>query len=73
MICNKVSFFKKGFTYFIGYKSYEQKLAIVYNATKNEWILKSFDETKHMSFLIKDDELLKNIIKSGIKYQKMIR
>lgn len=70
MICNKVSFFKKGFTYFIGYKSYEKKLAIVYNATKNEWILKSIDETKQMSFLLK--ELLKNVIKSGIKCQKMI-
>ena len=26
---------------------------------------KDFDETKYMSFFIKDDELLKNIIKFG--------
>ena len=28
---------------------------------------RSFDETKYMSFLIKDEKLLKNTIKSGIK------
>ena len=28
---------------------------------------RDFDETKHMSFLIKDGELLKNITKSGIR------
>ena len=28
---------------------------------------RDFDETKYMTFLIKDDELLKNIIKFGEK------
>lgn len=36
------------------------KLATMGNASKNEWIIeKSFDKTKYMSFLIKDDELWK--------------
>ena len=43
-ISNKVSFGKKFFKYFIGYK----------DGKKNE----TFDETKYISFLIKDDELL---------------
>ena len=35
-----------------------KKLATMSNASKNEWISeKSFDKTKYMSFLIKDDEL----------------
>ena len=31
----------------------------MYNASKNKWICKVFDETKYMSLSIKDDELLK--------------
>ena len=31
--------------------------------------VKCFDENKYTSFLIKDGDLLKNMIKSGIKQQ----
>ena len=33
----------------------------------------SFDETKYISFLIKDEELLKNTIKSGIKSEIVLK
>ena len=33
----------------------------MYISPKNECILKDFDETKHISFLKKDDELLEKI------------
>ena len=41
---SKVSFGKKGFRYFIGYKDDEKgkPLGIMYNASKNEWIYNRF-------------------------------
>ena len=49
---------KKDFEYFIGYKD-DERLSHVYNAAQMVGYAKHFDETKYMSFLIKDDELLK--------------
>ena len=48
---NRVFFGKKGFKYFIGYK-YARNLDLY------AYYRSDFDETKYMSFLIKDDELL---------------
>ena len=51
VVSNKVYFSKKGFKYFIGYFiGYISPRMIAYR--------RDFDETKYMSFLIKDDELL---------------
>ena len=51
IVSNKVSFGKKGFKYFIGYKDASKiRPSCVYR--------RDFYETKYMSFLIKDDELL---------------
>ena len=54
-VSNKVSFGKKGFKYFIGYK--DTKILILF-LPKVSVCRRDFDETKYMCFLIIDDELL---------------
>ena len=59
VVSNMVNFGKKGFTYFIGYKDgkYVRPLCVMLpkmSAYRRDY----FDETKCMSFLIKNDELL---------------
>ena len=53
-----VSFGKKGFKYFIGYKDAKKIKPLCIFLPKVSAYRKYFDETKYMSFLIKDDELL---------------
>ena len=55
---NKVSFGKKGFKTFIGYKYAKALDLYVYIPPKWLQIRKDFDKTKFMSSLIKGDELL---------------
>ena len=50
---------KKGFKYFIGYKDAKKIRPLCIFLPKMNAYRKDFDETKYMSFLIKDDELLK--------------
>lgn len=45
----------------------------MYIVPKMNGCTENFDETKYMSFLIKDDELLANIIKSGIKSATVLK
>ena len=54
---NKVSFGKMGFKYFIGYKDTKIRPLFIF-LPKMSAYRRDFDETKYMSFLIKDDELL---------------
>ena len=56
---------KKGFKYFIGYKDAKKIRPLCVFLLKMRAYRKDFDETKYMSFFIKDDELLKNMIKFG--------
>ena len=56
---------KKGFKYFIGYKDAKKIRPLCVFLLKMSAYRKDFDETKYMSFFIKDDELLKNMIKFG--------
>ena len=56
---------KKGFKYFIGYKDAKKIRSLCVFLLKMSAYRKDFDETKYMSFFIKDDELLKNMIKFG--------
>ena len=67
VVCNKVSFGKKGlhisfgkkgFKYFIGYKDAEKIRTLSIFLPKMSAYRRDFDETKYRSFLIKDDELL---------------
>ena len=53
VVSNKVSFGKKGFEYFIGYKDAKIRLLCIFLRK-----IRDFDETKYMSFFIKDGELL---------------
>ena len=57
VVSNKVSFNKKGFKYFIGYKDAKIKLLCEFlpKMSTYRW---DFNKTKYMPFLIKNDESL---------------
>ena len=57
-VSNKVYFHKKGFKYFFGYKDAKKIRPLCIFLPKMTAYRKDFDETKYMSFLIKNDELL---------------
>ena len=58
LISNKVSFGKKVFKYFIGYKDVKRNRPLCIFLPKISAYRRDFDETKYICFLIKDDELL---------------
>ena len=58
VVSNKVSFGKKRFKHFIGYKNATRIKPLCIFFPKMSACRKDFDETKYRSFLIKDDELL---------------
>ena len=58
VVSNKVSFGKKGFKYFIGYKDGKKIRPLCIFLPNMSAYRKDFDESKYISFLIKDDELL---------------
>ena len=57
MASKKVSFIKNGVKYFIGYKNAKKIRPLWILLPKMSAHRRDFDETKYMSFLIKDDEL----------------
>ena len=57
VVFNKVSFGKKGFKYFIGCKDAKIRPLCIF-LSKMSAFRRDFDETKCMSLLIKDNELL---------------
>ena len=58
VVSYKASFGKKGFKYFIGYKDAQKIRPLCIFFPKITGYRRDFDETKYISFLIKDDELL---------------
>ena len=70
---NKVSFGKKGFKYFIGYKDDQENRPICIFLPKMSAYRKDFDESKYMSFLIKDDELLEKCNEVWEKVKNRLR
>ena len=58
VVSNKVFFGKKGFKYFIGYKNAKKIRSLCIFLPKMSAYRKDFDETKFISVLTKDDELL---------------
>ena len=58
VVSNKVSFTKKGFEYFISYKDSKKIKPLCIFLKKMSAYRKDFDETKYVSFLIKDNKLL---------------
>ena len=63
---------KKRFKYFIGYKDAKKIRPLCIFLPKMNAYRKNFDETKYMSFLIKDDELLKKYNKFWKKVKNTI-
>ena len=57
VVSNKVSFGKKSFRYFIGYKVAKKIKPLCIFLPNVSAYRTDFDETKYISFLIKDDEL----------------
>ena len=57
-VSNQVSFDKKGFKYFVGYKNGKTVRPLCILFPKMSAYRIGIDETNYMSFLIKDDELL---------------
>ena len=58
VVSNKVSFGKKGFKHFIRYRDGKTIRPLCISLPKMSAYKKDFDESKWMSFLIKDYELL---------------
>ena len=59
VVSTKFPFSKKGFKYFIGYENYyEEIMSLCILLPKLSGYKRHFDETKYMSFLIKNNELL---------------
>ena len=58
VVSNKVSFHQKGFKYFNDYKDNEKIKPLCIFLPKTIEYRKKFNETKYISFLIKDSELL---------------
>ena len=58
VVSKKVSFSKKGFKHFIGLKDAKRIRPLCIFLPKMSAYRKDFDETKYMSFFIKNDELL---------------
>ena len=72
VVSNKVSFSKKGFKYFIGYKDTKIRPLCIF-LPKMSAYRRVFDETKYMSFLIKDDELLEKYNETCEKVENSIK
>ena len=58
VVSNKVPFGKKGFKYFTGYIDIKKDKPLCVFLSKVTAYRKDFDQTKYVSFLIKDDKLL---------------
>ena len=58
VVSNMVNFGKKGLTYFVGYKDGKYVRPLWVMLPKMSTYRRDFDETKYMSFLIKNHELL---------------
>ena len=61
VVSNKVSFGKKGFKNSIGYKDAKKTKLLSIFLPKMSAYRRDFDESKYISFLLKDDELLDEI------------
>ena len=72
VVSNKVSFGKKGFKYLIGYRDAKIRPLCIF-LPKMSAYRRDFDETKYMSFLIKDDELLEKYNEIWEKVKNSIR
>ena len=73
IISNKISFGKKDFKYFIGYKGDEKVKLLYMLLPKRSGYKDIFDEAKYKSFLVKENELLKTYSKIWDKVSNSIK
>ena len=73
VLSNKVSFGKKRFKYFTGYKDAKKTKPLCIFLPKMSAYRKNFNETKYMSFSIKDDKLLEKYNEIWEKVKNIIR
>ena len=72
-VSDKVSFGKKGFKYFIGYKDSKKIRPLCIFVPKISAYRKDFDDTRYISFLVKDNELLKKYNKIWKKLKNSVK
>ena len=73
VVSNKFPFGKKGFKYFIGYEHDHKKvMPLCIMPPKMSAYIRDFNETKYISLLIKDNELLEKYNKICDKVSKVI-
>ena len=72
VVSNKIFFSKKSFKHFIVFKHDKIKLLCIFDPKMSAY-RRAFDEIKHMSFLIKDDELLQKYNKIWEKVEIISR
>ena len=72
-VSDKVSFGKKGFKYFIGYKDSKKIRPLCIFVLKISAYRKDFDDTRYISFLVKDNELLKKYNKIWKKLKNSVK
>ena len=72
-VSDKVSFWKKGFKYFIGYKDSKKIRPLCIFVLKISAYRKDFDDTRYISFLVKDNELLKKYNKIWKKLKNSVK
>ena len=73
VVSNKFSFDKNDFKYFIGYKDSKKVRPLCILLPKMSAYRRNFDDTKYMSFLIKDDKLLEKYNKIWEKASNIIK
>ena len=76
VVSNEIPFVKKDCKYFSGYKNAKKFRPLCIFLPKMSAYKRDFGKTKYMSLLIKDDELLKNVMecwKKSEEHQKRIR
>ena len=73
VVSNKFSFDKNDFKYFIGYKDSKKVRPLRILLPIMSAYRRNFDDTKYMSFLIKDDKLLEKYNKIWEKASNIIK
>ena len=73
VVSDKVPFGKRGFKTFIWYEDGKKARPLCVMLPKMSAYRRDFDETRYMSFLMKNDELLKNIMNFGTKSTSLLK
>ena len=72
-VSDRVPFGKRGFKTFIWHEDGKKARPLCVMLPKMSAYRRDFDETRYMSFLMKNDELLKNIMNFGTKSTSLLK